>query len=74
MFVRFGRGCAGEIETKGQKITRMEYKGKNGERNRREMVALIQPIFARRLTLLRISTELNPVVDDDTVLFTVMYL
>lgn len=74
LFVRFGRGCTGEIENKGQKITSMEHRGKHGERNRREIVALIQPIFARRLTLLRISIELDPMIDNDTTLFTVMYL
>lgn len=74
LFIRFGRDCTGEIENKGQKIISMEYRGKNRDQNRREMVTLIQPVFAHRLTLLRISIELDPVVDNDTMFFAVMNL
>lgn len=64
----------GEIENEGHKITSMEYRGKNRKQNRREMVTLNQPIFACRLTLVRISIELDPVVDNGTMPFAVMNL
>lgn len=63
-----------EIENKGQKITNMKYRDKNREWDRREMVTFIQKIFARKLTWVRISTELDPVVEDGTMPFAVMHL
>lgn len=72
MFIRIERDYREEIKNKGQRVTRMEYRGKNEEWNWREMVNLIQAIFVCSLTLLRIFTELDPVVDNDTMHFAVM--